>query len=91
MFWINAISTDGSLQERFFVFESFTIAQIIADKLEREGFITQISDQEFQAVAKIPKDPFRRFLGVQRTPVTRTRQELNAWTWEIGIKEPTKY
>jgi hypothetical protein len=86
MFWINAISTDGSLQERCFVFESFTIAQIIADKLEREAFVTQILDQEFQAVTKIPKDPFRRLLGVHRIPPTRARQKIDAWTWDIGTK-----
>lgn len=64
MFWINAISVAGALQERCFVFESFTIAQIIADKLEREGFVTQILDQEYQTVAQIPSDPFRRFMGM---------------------------
>ena len=63
MFWINAISTDRSLQERCFVFESFTIAQIIADKLEREGFVTQILDQDYQAVSQIPEDPHRRLMG----------------------------
>ena len=64
MFWINAISNDGSFQDRCFVFESFTIAQIIADKLEREGFVTQILDQEYQAVGQIPEDPYRSFMGV---------------------------
>jgi hypothetical protein len=63
MFWINAISADGSLRERCFVFESFTIARIIADKLEREGFVTQILDQQFQALSKIPRDPHRRLMG----------------------------
>jgi hypothetical protein len=80
MFWINAISTDASPQERCFVFDSFTIAQIIADKLEREGFIAQILDQEFQAVTKIPQDPFRRFLGIHRSA---SRPAPNAWTLEI--------
>jgi hypothetical protein len=79
MFWINAISTDGSLQERCFVFESFTIAQIIADKLERQGFITQILDQKFQALSKIPRDPFRRFLGIHRA----ASRGVDAWTFEF--------
>jgi hypothetical protein len=83
MYWINAISKDGSLQERCFVFESFTIAQIVADKLEREGFITQILDQQFHALAEIPKDPCRRLLGVRRRH-TPDRQNFNAWTLDIG-------
>ena len=65
MFWINAISADGSLRVLCFVFESFTIAQIIADKLERDGFVTQILDQEYQAVAVFPDDPHRRLMGAQ--------------------------
>jgi hypothetical protein len=44
MFWINAI--DQSLAERCFVFESFTIAQIIAEKLERHGFEVEILNQD---------------------------------------------
>ena len=64
MFWINAISLDGSRADRCFVFESFIVAQIIADKLERSGFVTQIVDQEYNAVAQIPEDPHRRLMGV---------------------------
>lgn len=45
------------------MFESFTIAQIIAEKLEREGFVTQILDQEYHAVAQIPEDPHRQLMG----------------------------
>jgi hypothetical protein len=59
------------MQERCLVFESFTIAQIIADKLEREGFVTQILDQEFRALTKIPKDPIRRLLGIHRPHPSR--------------------
>ena len=81
MFWINAIPIDGSLQERCLVFESFTIAQVIADKLEREGFVTQILDQEFRALTEIPKDRFRHLLGIHRLDPTRAR--LNHWTLEI--------
>jgi hypothetical protein len=61
MFWVNAI--DQSLSERCFVFESFTIAQIIADKLERHGFEVEILDQDWATVAHIPDDPHRRLMG----------------------------
>ena len=81
MFWINAISTDGSPQERCLVFESFTIAQVMADKLERDGFVTQILDHEFRAFTEIPKDPFRHLLGIHRLDPSRAR--LNHWTLEI--------
>ena len=82
MFCINAISIDGSREERCFVFESYTIAQIIADKLERGGFVTQILDQEFQPVSKTPRDPLRRLLGIHRP-----RPTPNGWTVDILLMD----
>ena len=61
MFWINAI--DQSSAERCFVFESFTIAQIIADKLERHGFKVEILNQDWEAIDVFPEDPHRRLMG----------------------------
>ena len=63
MFWINAISRAQSHDERCFVFESFTIAQIIADKLERQGFAAEILNQDWEAPAQIPEDAHRRLMG----------------------------
>ena len=63
MFWINATSRDQSHDERCFVFESFTIAAIIADKLRREGFDAEILDQDWELIAQIPEDPHRRLMG----------------------------
>lgn len=62
MFWITAISTQ-SPDERCFVFESFTMAQIVADKLERQGFEVAILDQDWEAITKLPDDPHRLHVG----------------------------
>jgi len=63
MFWINATSRNQSRDERCFVFESFTIAQIIADKLERQGFAAKILNQDWEAPAQTPEDPHRCLMG----------------------------
>ena len=63
MFWINAISRAHSHNERCLVFESFTIAEIIADKLRREGFDAEILNQDWELIAQIPEDPHRRLMG----------------------------
>jgi hypothetical protein len=61
MFWINAI--DQTSAERCFMFESFTVAQIIADKLERHGFKVEILNQDWEAIDIVPEDPHRRLMG----------------------------
>lgn len=56
--------TEGPITRRAcFVFESFTIAQIIADKLDRQGFEAKILNQDWEAIARIPDDPHRRLMG----------------------------
>ena len=62
MFWITAISAQPP-EERCFVFESITMAQIIADKLERQGFEVEILDQDWEAITQIPEDPHRCHMG----------------------------
>jgi hypothetical protein len=62
MFWINAAPRDQSRDERCFVFESFTIAQIIADKLDCQGFEVQILNQDWE-VPEVPDDPHRLLMG----------------------------
>jgi hypothetical protein len=62
MFWITAISPQ-SRNERCFVFESFTMAQVIADKLQRHGFEVEILNQDWEAVAQYPDEPHRRLMG----------------------------
>ena len=63
MFWINAVTRDQLRNERCFVFESFTIAEIIADKLRRQGFDAEILNQDWELIAQIPEDPHRRLMG----------------------------
>lgn len=62
MFWITAISAK-SPDERCFVFESFTMAQIIADKLERQGFEVEILNQDWETITQIREDPHRCHMG----------------------------
>lgn len=59
MFWIIAVSDQ---EEGCFVFESFTTAEIIADKLERQGFEVEILGQDWLAITQIPEDPHRRLM-----------------------------
>jgi len=62
MFCITALSAHSS-DERCFVFESFTMAEIIADKLERHGFEVEILNQDWETITQIPEDPHRRLMG----------------------------
>ena len=62
MFWITAVSAQ-SPTERCFVFESFTVAEIIAEKLERHGFEVEILNQDWEAITQIQEDPLRRLMG----------------------------
>ena len=66
MFWITAISAQ-SPDQRCFVFESFTMAEIIADKLERQGFEVEILTQDWEAIRQIPEDPHRSLMGAAIT------------------------
>jgi hypothetical protein len=61
MFIINGTST--ILEARCFVFESITIARVIADKLESQGFDVEVLDQEGELIIQDPADPYRPFLG----------------------------
>ena len=61
MFIINGTST--SQDTRRFVFESITIARVIADKLEGQGYEVEILDQGGDLVTQTAPDPYRRLLG----------------------------
>ena len=63
MFIINGISNSQSPETRCFVFESITIARVIADKLQGQGFDVEILDQMGEVIIQDPVDPYRRFLG----------------------------
>ena len=61
MFIING--TSSILETRCLVFESITIARVMADKLERQGFDVEVLDQEGELIIQDPADPYRRLLG----------------------------
>jgi hypothetical protein len=61
MFIINGTSTNS--ETRCFVFESTTIARVIAEKLQGQGFDVEILDQGGEVIIQDPVDPYRRFLG----------------------------
>jgi hypothetical protein len=61
MFIING--TSSILETRCLVFESITIARVMADKLERQGFDVEVLDQEGGLIIQDPADPYRRLLG----------------------------
>jgi hypothetical protein len=61
MFIINGTST--ILETRCFVFDSITIARVIADKLQSQGFDVEVLDQEGELIIQDPADPYRRLLG----------------------------
>ena len=63
MFIINGTSTARSPETRCFVFESITIARVIADKLEGQGFDVEVLDQGGEVIIQDPVDPHRRLLG----------------------------
>lgn len=63
MFIINGKSRGRSAESRCFVFESITIARVIADKLEGQGFDVEILDQGGEVIIQDPTDPYRRLLG----------------------------
>jgi hypothetical protein len=58
MFVINGISDNQSPETRCFVFESITIARVIADKLQGQGFDVEILDQMGEVVVVDPEPPF---------------------------------
>ena len=62
MFIVNA--TSQNRETRCFVFDSSTIALVIADKLESQGFDVEILDQGGEAITQFPADPYRRLLGL---------------------------
>jgi len=63
MFIINGTSRGRSAEPCCFVFESITIARVIADKLEGQGFDVEILDQEGEVIVQAPADAYRRLLG----------------------------
>ena len=63
MFIINGTCAGRSPESRCFVFESITIAWVIADKLQTQGFKVEILDQRGEIIFKDPVDPYRRLLG----------------------------
>ena len=63
MFIVNGTSTIQSSEARCFVFESITIARVIADKLQDQGFDVEILDQGGEVIIQDPVDPYRRLLG----------------------------
>ena len=62
MFIING--TSPNRETRCFVFDSTTIARVIAEKLESQGFEVEILDQFGESVVHFPLDPYRRLLGL---------------------------
>jgi hypothetical protein len=63
MFLINCTSTSQSSQTRCLVFESITIARVIAEKVRGQGFDVEILDESGEVIIQDPPDPYRRFLG----------------------------
>ena len=63
MFIINGTSAGQFPESRCFVFESITIARVIADKQRAQGFKVEILDQRGEIIFKDPVDPYRRLLG----------------------------
>ena len=61
MFIING--TSSVLESRCFIFESITIARVIADKLQSQGFEVEVLDQGGELMIQDPADPYRRLLG----------------------------
>jgi hypothetical protein len=61
MFIVNG--TSPVLEPRCFVFESITIARVIADKLQSQGFEVEVLDQGGELMIQDPADPYRRLLG----------------------------
>lgn len=63
MFIINGIAANR--EDRCFLFDSLTIAMVIADKLERLGLEVKILDQRGDD-GELPPDPYERHLGLLR-------------------------
>jgi hypothetical protein len=63
VFIINGTSRGRSAESSCFVFESITIARLIADKLEDQGFDVEILDQGGAVIIQDPADPYRHLLG----------------------------
>jgi len=61
MFIING--TSPVLETRCFVFESITIARVMADKLQSQGFDVEVLDQGGELIIQDPADPYRHLLG----------------------------
>lgn len=62
MFIINATALNR--ETRCFVFDSTTIAQVVGDKLERQGYEVEILDQSGETIVQFPPDPYGRLLGL---------------------------
>ena len=62
MFIVNATARDQ--EARCFIFDSTTIAQVIGEKLESQGFQVEILDQLGETIVQFPPDPYRRLLGL---------------------------
>ena len=63
MFIING--TAPNRETKCFVFDSPTIARIVRDKLESQGFEIEILDHGGETITQFPPDPYRRLLGLQ--------------------------
>jgi hypothetical protein len=63
VFIINGTSRGRSAESCCFLFESITIARLIADKLEGQGFDVEILDQGGEVIIRDPADPYRHLLG----------------------------
>jgi hypothetical protein len=63
MFIINGTSKGRSAESCCFIFESITMARVIADKLEDQGLEVEILDQDGELIIQDPVDPYRRLLG----------------------------
>ena len=62
MFIINGTALNR--ETKCFVFESTTVARVIADKLESQGFEVEILDQLGESIVQFPPDHYRRLLGL---------------------------
>ena len=50
--------------DRYLAFESTTIAQVIAEKLESQGIQVNIFDPSGDTIVQFPPDPYWRLLGL---------------------------
>ena len=63
MFIVNGTSLNKSSETRCFVFESITIARVIADKLEGQRFDVEILNEHGEVVTQVHHtDPYQHLL-----------------------------